>query len=578
MAETTLKEEEVSLLRSVGQLGQLLISEGYITEEQLEEALLFQSKSEHGKLLGEVLVDFQYVTENQVTEVLAKAYDVPYAKISPKIADPKVIEVLPRDFIEKQCVLPLFLVCGKLTVAVPEPANVFLIEEIERVSGYQVQIVAATSHDIQQTMQAYFPNANVFVIDEIVDDIHPSDFSVIEKAVTDLTDLEEVASHSPVIKLVNYLIVSAVHDGVSDIHIEPDESKLRVRFRVDGKLYEKISPPHQMQPAVVSRIKIMAGLDISERRVPQDGGIHVLLDGRPVDLRVSTMPGQYGEKVVIRIIDNRNILVSLEKLGFSYEMLTTFKKSISQPNGIILITGPTGSGKSTTLYSMLSEMNEVDVNICTVEDPIEFNLGGINQFQVNEKAGFNFPNALRALLRQDPDVIMVGEIRDAETARLAMQAALTGHMVLSTLHTNDAASAITRLFNIGVDSYLIAAGLRGILAQRLIRKICSNCKEPVEVTAAVRRTVEKAVGPVETIYHGAGCSKCRNTGFSGRIGIFELLVPDDQVLDMVVRGTNLQDIRKHLMSNDYVSLYRDGMEKVRAGLTTVEEVLYAATS
>ena len=555
-------------------LGQLLQDRGLITEEQIGEALSFQKEQGHKKLLGELLVEMQFVTEEQVAETLAEAYGVPYAHVSPKLADPRVIEVLPREFIEKHTVLPMFLVNGKLTVAVPEPANLFLIEEIEKEAGHPIQIVAATANDIKHTMQAYLPNANVFVIDEIVDDLQTGDLSLVETEVTDLTDLESVAGESPVIKLVNYLVYSAVQEGASDIHIEPDDNKLRVRFRVDGKLFEKLSPPYQMHAAVVSRIKIMAQLDISERRVPQDGGIHVMLDGRPIDLRVSTCPGKSGEKVVIRIIDNNNILVSLEKLGFSYDMLQQFKEIIHSPNGIILVTGPTGSGKSTSLYSMLAELNTEDVNICTVEDPVEFNLGGVNQFQTNERAGFTFSSALRSLLRQDPDIIMLGEIRDTDTAKIATQAALTGHVVLSTLHTNDAPSAVTRLFNIGVEPYLVAASLRGVLAQRLVRKICTHCKEPVEVSSKVRKIVEKHVDGVDTFYHGKGCSKCRNTGFSGRIGIYELFSPSDTLLELIAQGSGLQTLREQAIKDGYITLRQDGMEKVKAGLTTVDEVLH----
>ena len=560
------------------QIGQLLLKKGLVTDEQIEAALAQQRDHGHRKLLGETLVEMRFVSEDQITEVIAEAYDVPYARISPKIADPKIFEVLSREFIEKHCVMPLFLVNGRLTVALSEPANLFLVEEIEKVSGYSVQIVAATAHDIQQTIQAYLPAANVFVVDEIVGDIQTKDLSVVEKQSTDLTNLEEVAGHSPVIKMVNYLICSAVQEGASDIHIEPDESSLRVRYRIDGRLFEKITPPHQMHAAVVSRIKIMAQLDISERRVPQDGGIHVMMDNRPIDLRVSTMPGKHGEKVVIRIIDNRNVLVSLEKLGFSLDMLKGFKDVIHSPNGIVLVTGPTGSGKSTTLYSMLAELNTPELNICTVEDPIEFNLSGVSQFQVNEKAGFNFTNALRALLRQDPDILMIGEIRDADTGRIATQAALTGHLVLSTLHTNDAPSAVTRLFNLGIEPYLVAASLRGVLAQRLVRKICTHCRQPVEPPPGVRRAAEKAVGAIDAFYQGAGCAKCRHTGFAGRIGIFELLQPGDAMLDAVAGGAGLQKLRDIAIEDGMALLRQDGMDKVKAGLTTVEEILFATSS
>jgi type IV pilus assembly protein PilB len=562
-------------------IGDLLLEKGLITQEQIESALAYQKERGHKKLLGEILVELNFVTEEKVAEALAAAYGVPFARISPKLADPKVIEILPRDFLEKQNVLPLFLVNDKLTIAVPEATNVFLIEEIERLSGKSVQIVAATLKDIRQTLQAYLPNANVFVIDEIVDDLQPEDLSVVEKQITDLSNLEEAAGDSPVIKLVNYLIYCGVQEGASDIHIECGDKSLRVRYRVDGSLFEKMRPPHQMHPAVVSRIKIMAGLDISERRVPQDGGITVMLNKRPIDLRVSTMPGKFGEKVVIRIIDNRNVMTTLEKLGFSVNMLDRFRQCIHQPNGVVLVTGPTGSGKSTTLYGMVNEVLDDSVNICTVEDPVEFNVPNVNQFQVNEKAGFTFAGALRALLRQDPDIIMLGEVRDQETARIATQAALTGHLVLSTLHTNDAPSAVTRLFNIGVEPYLVAASLRGVLAQRLLRKICTHCKEPTEVTPALRRSLERIGGgatTIEQLHKGAGCGKCRNTGYAGRIGIFELFVPDDELLDAISRGASLQELRRLAQSAGYTTLQQDGLEKVKAGITTVEELFQATAA
>ncbi len=341
-------------------VGDLLLEKGYITAKQLEHALEHQKSRGHKRLLGEVLVELKFVTEEQVLQALAQAYGIPFARISPKVADPKVIELLPRDFLEKQCVLPLFLVRDKLTLAVHEPANVFLTEEVERMTGYQVQIVAATAKDIHATLHNHLPSANVFVIDDMIEDIKEDDLSLVEKQITDLTDLESAAGDSPVIKLVNYLIYAAVQEGASDIHIEPGDQELRVRYRVDGRLYEKLTPPYQMLPAVVSRLKIMAGLDISERRMPQDGGICVMLSKRQIDLRVSTMPGRFGEKVVIRIIDKNKAMTSLEKLGFSYEMLETYRTVIKQPNGIVLVTGPTGSGKSTTLYATLNEISDED--------------------------------------------------------------------------------------------------------------------------------------------------------------------------------------------------------------------------
>ncbi len=556
-------------------IGQLLVAKGLITEAVLESVLEQQKVQGRQKLLGEIFIEQGILTEEQLCETLAEVHGVPYAKVSPKICDAKIIELLPRDFLEKHLVLPMFLVNGVLTVALAEPSNLFLIEEIQQITGHTVQVVASTQRDIASTMQAHLPAANVFVIDDIIDEVRPEDFTLVETQIEEIGNLAEVAGHSPVIKLVNYLVYNAVREGASDIHIEPDEKKTRVRYRVDGRLYEKMCPPHHMHPAIVSRIKIMACLDISERRLPQDGGIHVLLEGRPIDLRVSTMLEKWGEKAVIRIMDNRSIPVNLEKLGFSYDMLGSFKKVLEQPNGIILVTGPTGSGKSTTLYASLSEVHKPDINICTVEDPVEFTLSGVNQFQVNDKVGFTFASALRSLLRQDPDVIMVGEIRDAETARIAIQAALTGHLVLSTLHTNDAPSSIIRLVNMGIEPYLIAASLRCIVAQRLVRKLCPACREEHDPPLNIRHVIEKSSGPFDFLYRAKGCKKCRNSGFSGRIGIYELLVPDAEMLDGIVGGASVQKLREMCKQRNIGTLRADGLVKVKAGITTYEEILRA---
>jgi type IV pilus assembly protein PilB len=553
-------------------LGQLLLDKGVVSKDNLDRALDEQKRHQNQKLLGEVLVELGICTEDQIVEALAAAYGVPYARISPRVADPKVVQVLPREFIEKHQVLPLYLVDGTLTVAVPEPANVFLIEEIERVGGHPVQVVAATAHDIRSTLQAYLPDESVFVIDDLIDEVKFEEFSVVEEKAQNISDLQAAAGDSPVIKLVNYAIYNAVRDGASDIHVEPGDHTLRIRYRVDGRLAEKLRPPHQMLAAVVSRIKIMAGLDIAERRLPQDGAIHVMMDKRPIDLRVSTLPGKHGEKVVMRVIDNDKGAVNLERVGFSYETLKQWRKLIALPNGILLVTGPTGSGKSTTLYASLKELNAPDVNICTVEDPIEFPIDGINQFQVNEKTNFTFAAALRALLRQDPDVIMVGEIRDGETARIATQAALTGHLVLSTMHTNDAPTAITRLNNLGIEPYLVGATVSGVLAQRLVRKLCQVCREAYEPSVNEKRQVEKFAGPVDVIYKPRGCSRCRNRGFIGRIGIYELFVPDDILFERISAGAPLNEIRELCAKAGMKPLRHDGMEKVKAGLTTLDEV------
>ncbi len=555
------------------QLGQLLLARGIVTAEQIEMALAEQKDKGHKKLLGELLVEMGYCSDNQIASALAQAYGVPYAQVGPKICDPKVLDILPRDFLEEHIVLPLFKVHDVLTMAVSEPTNVFLIDEIERISGCKVQIVCSTTKDIKATLQTYLPAANVFVIDEIIDEEGLEDFTLIENITQDITNLEEMAGQSPVVKLVNYLLYNAVRENASDIHVEPDDKKLRVRYRVDGRLYEKMCPPHQMHSAIVSRIKIMAELDIAQRRLPQDGGIHVLVEGRPIDLRVSVMPGNFGEKVVIRVIDPQKVLFNLESLGFTLENMRLFREVVQLPNGIVLVTGPTGSGKNTTLYAALSELNNDEVNICTVEDPVECNIIGINQFQVNQAAGFEFSTALRSLLRQDPDIIMVGEIRDQATASIAVQAALTGHLVLSTLHTNDAPGAVTRLLDLGVAPYLVSASLIAVLAQRLVRKVCPNCKSEYDPPAAFKKIVEKTIGEIPIFYRGVGCKKCRNTGFAGRIAIHELFVPNEEIMEMVNDRVSLKKLRAKALQNGMVSLQADGIEKVRAGIISIEEVL-----
>jgi type IV pilus assembly protein PilB len=437
----------------------------------------------------------------------------------------------------------------------------------------RVQVVCATIKDIRATLQTYMSNANVFIIDDIIEDSSLDDFSLIENVTADISDLEEVAGQSPVVKLVNYLLYNAVIENASDIHIEPGDKTLRVRYRVDGRLYEKLAPPYQMHAAIVSRIKIMAELDIAQRRLPQDGGIHVLMEGRAIDLRVSIMPGSYGEKVVIRVIDARKMLTNLESLGFSYENLQLFQERLAAPNGIVLVTGPTGSGKNTTLYAGLSSISTDEINICTVEDPVECNIAGINQFPVSEGAGFGFSTALRSLLRQDPDVVMVGEIRDTETASIAVQAALTGHLVLSTLHTNDAPGAVTRLIDLGVAPYLVSASLIGVLAQRLVRKICPNCKEEYKPPSNLKKIFQEWIEKDDKFYRGIGCKKCRNTGYIGRIAVHEFFLPNSDILDSVTHGITLKKLRDDAIANGMKPLHIDGIEKAKAGITTLEEVV-----
>ena len=553
-------------------LGNILVEKGILTLERLQEALDLQKRSNGTKLLGEILIEREFCTEDQITECLAQVYVLPYAKLEPRLADPKIVDVLPREYIEKNLVFPLFKIRGVLTVALSEPTNLFLLDEMSRATNLQVQVVVASPKDIRR-MITTLPDSKTFVIDDIIEDHDQSEVTLIETAIDDIGDATEIAGQSPIIRLVNYVIYNAVKEGASDIHIEPAERCMRVRYRIDGRLYKSLEVPLNLISAVTSRIKIMASLDISERRLPQDGRVHVMLDGRKVDLRISTFPGNRGEKTVIRVLDTRSVSLNLRDLGFAEDVLEPLQAGIRAPNGIILVTGPTGSGKSTTLYAALNEIACMENNICTVEDPIEYHLPLINQFQVQERVGLTFSKALRTLLRQDPDVIMVGEVRDEETARTAIQAALTGHLVLSTLHTNDSPSAITRLVNIGVEPFLISAAINQILAQRLVRRVCPKCRTAYEPPRPLRKSLERMGYAMDTFYKGAGCKRCRNTGYSGRVGVHELLIIDDRIRDAVVAEASVTELRRIGLENGMVTLRKDGFRKVREGLTTVEEVI-----
>jgi type IV pilus assembly protein PilB len=554
-------------------LGDLLVARGYISPEGLQAALAQQKQGGQNHLLGEILVERNFCTEDQVVECLAAEYGVPYAKLDARLMDVKIVDVLPREFIEKNLVLPLFVIRGVLTLAVPEPSNLFLIEEVRSLTNHQVQIVAATTKDIRR-MIGGLPNSKVFVLDDIIEDSENADVTLIEEAIEDISDMAEIAGQSPVIRLVNYILYNAVREGASDIHIEPAERCMRVRYRIDGRLYKALEVPSHLLSAVTSRIKIMGGMDISERRLPQDGRVLVMLEGRKIDLRVSTFPANRGEKTVIRVLDTRSVSLNLDDLGFAEDILGLLRQNIQAPNGIVLVTGPTGSGKSTTLYAALNAISSMENNVCTVEDPIEYHLPLINQFQVQTKIGMTFSKALRTLLRQDPDVIMVGEVRDEETARTAIQAALTGHLVFSTLHTNDACSAITRLVNMGIESYLIGAALNMVLAQRLVRRVCAKCRQPYDPPRMIRKALDRMGMENDAFYKGVGCKACRNTGYRGRIGVHELLVINDELRDAVVSDPSINAIRRIATAAGMITLKHDGFRKVREGITTVEEIFH----
>lgn len=552
-------------------IGQVLVDMGAVTEDQLQEALARQSQGGQRLMLGEILIGMGLVDPDTMLRAVAVSRGIDFVDDPASIAEAGALALVPENLRRDLHVLPLSLDQGELVVATSEPQNFFIKEQLAKVTGFRVRFVASPLEKIESAL-GDTPAPSTEIVDTILDDVDESDFSLAEAHDAEMIGGETDADAGPVVKLVNFVICSAVKEGASDIHIEPDDGVLRVRFRVDGELYSKVKPPYRLHAAVASRIKIMARLDISERRVPQDGEISVKIEGRPVDLRVSTLPGKFGEKVVMRVVDASGSRPSLEKLGFRPEMLARFKSLIEMPHGIALVTGPTGSGKSTTLYAALSTFDTETLNVSTVEDPIESNLVGVHQAQTNPKAGFTFAGALRALLRQDPDIVMVGEIRDKETGEIAVQAALTGHLVLSTLHTNDAPSAVTRLENLGVEPFLVAASLRGVLAQRLVRRICSQCRSEFEPDAAQRNALGRYAAQATKLFKGTGCRKCRDTGLSGRLGLYELFVPDDDVLDAISARVEPAAMRKLLEQKGFETLWDDGMMKVLDGLTTSEEV------
>lgn len=549
----------------------VLLEMGKITERQQAE-IRSRQKANSSRDGADLAAEICRLGMADILAAKAQFYDMEFRHITADDVDPKAFEMLAIDYIRDSYVCPIAQEEGVLIVATSEPGNVFAIEDVKRQTQMDVRAVVCSREDIESVCDSLQQVEKADCsLDEIISDM--TEVEVVQDAKEESEDLERMAGQSPVIKFVNYVISNAIREGASDIHIEPKSKSMRTRYRIDGVLFEMMQSPLKMHPAIVSRIKIMANLDISERRLPQDGKISVIVGGRAVDLRVSTLPTSHGEKVVIRVLDSKSILRGLDQLGMEPDAMATFAEQVAMPHGIMLVTGPTGSGKSTTLYTALSQMDGDKLNISTVEDPVEYELDFCNQVQANEKIGLTFGAALRSLLRQDPDVIMVGEIRDNETARIAVQAALTGHLVLSTLHTNDAASSITRLVNIGIEAYLIAASLNGVLAQRLVRRICPHCKEPYEVSEHMRRYVEIAGVGAEKPLHGKGCEQCRGSGYLGRVGIYEFLVINNTFRDIISEDASVSNIRRVFHESGCKSLFDDGMIKVKQGLTTIEEVL-----
>ncbi len=564
-----------------GDLRSLLLTNNIATPKQFQAAETIVKQSP-GKRLIELLLE-QGTDEFRLFEMVARSMSLPFRRLEAMGPDAhfddKLVHRLTPEFCRESAALPLGTEQGRIVLATCRPDDVFLVDEVKRRLGARsVLVVVVPPSDLKLAMAPLeaAPEQEVNV-DEILGDIEEDDVRV-EATETAESDLEKEAGESPVIRYVNYIIHTASKEGASDIHIEPGDKTIKVRFRIDGELFEMMQPPFRMAAAIISRLKIMGNLDISERRLPQDGRIRCNVQGRKLDLRMSTIPTTYGEKVVLRILDTKSINVSLDMLGFSEDTLTSWRHQIDQPHGVVLVTGPTGSGKTTTLYASLRQMDKKSMNISTVEDPVEYHLEGITQTQTHEKIGMTFARALKALLRQDPDVILVGEIRDQETAHTAVQAALTGHLVLSTLHTNDAPSSITRLVNIGLEPFLLGAAVNACLAQRLVRRICAHCKQEAQFTDEMREFVETQGMDPTTLVEGKGCDKCRNTGHTGRLGIYELLCVDDHLRDIIARNPNVSEFRRTCMERGMVSLRQDGFTKVAKGQTTVQEIIRATES
>jgi type IV pilus assembly protein PilB len=542
-------------------IGEILVANGLITETQLNEALADQRAS--GNRLGEIVVKKGWVSREEIDKCLTQQKGISSFNLSGYIIEPEVVRFIPEDFARKYKLMPVFVIENTLTIAMSDPSNVFIIDEIQRLTKLNVEPVSAEELDIRKTQDQYYgPTGS---LQEIIASIDKNK----------LADAEKLGDEAPVIKIVNYLIIQAVQTKASDIHIEPEDKLLNVRYRIDGMLHRQPSLPRDLAPAVTSRFKIMAGLDIAEKRLPQDGRIMMKVGSKDIDFRVSTCPTIHGENIVLRILDKTGLVLGLESLGFPKNTLGLFKELISSPYGIVLVTGPTGSGKTTTLYSSLQLLNKDDVNIMTVEDPVEYQFPGMRQVHVNALAGLTFASALRSFLRQDPDIVMVGEIRDLETAEIAVQAALTGHLVFSTLHTNDSPSAFTRLMNMGVEPFLISSSLLGVLAQRLLRRVCEKCKELYSPSETLLKDMglEDKIKDNIKFAKGKGCKVCNQSGYKGRIGIYELLKVTPEIQEAVLRKVSADEIRNLAVSQGMVTLRRAALEKLLLCGTTPEEVM-----
>jgi type IV pilus assembly protein PilB len=561
-----------STARPTGQLGELLLARAQLTQEQLEEAQ--RSAIERGRSLGSVLIELGFVTEDSLVSILAEQLGLEFVDLTEAHVDASAVALVAEPVARRHSCIPIeFDENGTLVVAMADPANVVAVDDIRAMTKKDVRAVVATKADVISAINRYYR------LDRTAETL--AEEAAAEQESTSEQDLEEQlksagAEDAPIIKLVNLLITQAVNDRASDIHIEPEEKTLRVRYRIDGVLHEMMSPPKSVQAGITSRLKIMADINIAERRLPQDGRIGIVVQGKQIDIRVATLPTVHGEKLVLRLLDKSSVLLKLQDLGFLPHNFGRFQESYRKPYGQILVTGPTGSGKSTTLYATLNILNRPEVNAITVEDPVEYRLPGINQIQTNPKAGLTFASALRSILRADPDIVLIGEIRDAETAQIATEAALTGHLVLSTLHTNDAPSAMTRLVEMGIEPYLVASSLDCVLAQRLARKLCNRCKEAYQPTSDELIASSFPWDPdreVPQMFRPIGCSSCGNTGYKGRMALQEVMVVTEEIEKLVVENSSSEVIRKVALEQGMITLRDDGLEKARMGMTSIEEIL-----
>ena len=560
-------------------LGQILTDLGLIDEEQLQE-MLAEQEARGGELLGRVGVSLGFFSDEQLGEALAEQWNTVFVTLYDKQITHSLVDIISKTMAEMYRVVPLTLEDNQLTIATADPQKIQIADELRVFLGYEIHVVVATDAEIDKAIETFY-SGEVDTVESIVEeleedkDLAEASKGLLNDGPIDLTSAEAMADSAPVRKLLNLVLLMAIKENASDIHLEPFESEFKIRMKSDGVLQEMVPPPKHLSFAITTRIKVMANLDIAERRMPQDGRIELSVSGHPVDLRVSVLPTLFGESVVMRVLDRGVVSLDLDKLGMDDDILRPFREIIKRPNGIILVTGPTGSGKTTTLYSALSELNEPDDKIITTEDPIEYDIEGIVQVPIDSDIGVTFASALRAILRQDPDRILVGEIRDVETAEIAIQAALTGHMVFSTLHTNDSPATVTRLRDMGVQPFLITATVEAILAQRLVRRICKDCKEEyipdAEALADLELTSDQIVG--KTFYRGSGCDKCSGSGYKGRLGLYELLIMTDELRDLVVRNASTEEIRDLARKAGMVTLRDSGMVNMFEGHTTADEVI-----